>query len=94
MPPKKKLADKQIKALEKWVMMGAPWPVEPLPELKNKSLGPKEFNLQKRKSEHWCWQPVQETPIPKVVNTDWSSEPIDIHILAKLEEKSKTISIS
>ena len=88
MPPKKKLADKQIKALEKWVMMGAPWPVEPLPELNNKSLGPKEFNLQKRKSEHWCWQPVQETPLPKVVNTDWSSEPIDIHILAKLEEKN------
>ena len=88
MPPKKKLADKEIKALEKWVTMGAPWPVEPLPEITNKSIGPKEFNLEERKSEHWCWQPVKKSPLPKVVDVNWSSDPIDIHILSKLEEKN------
>ena len=88
MPPKKKLADNEIKALEKWVTMGAPWPVEPIPEIANKSIEPKEFNLEERKSEHWCWQPVKKSPLPKVVNASWSSDPIDIHILSKLEEKN------
>ena len=88
MPPKKKLADKEIKALEKWVTLGAPWPVEPLPEITNKSIGPKEFNLEERKSEHWCWQPVKKSPLPKVVDVNWSSHPVDIHILSKLEEKN------
>ena len=88
MPPKKKLADKEIKALEKWVTMGAPWPVEPLPELTNKSIGPKKFDLEKRKSEHWCWQPVKVLPLPKVKDESWSTDPVDIHILSNLEKKN------
>ena len=88
MPPKKKLKDNQIKALEKWVMMGAPWPVEPLPELTNKSIGPKKFDLEKRKSEHWCWQPVKVLPLPKVKDESWSADPVDIHILSNLEKKN------
>ena len=88
MPPKKKLKDNQIKALEKWVMMGAPWPVEPLPELTNKSIGPKEFDLEKRKSDHWCWQPVKVLPLPKVKDENWSTDPVDVHILSNLEKKN------
>jgi len=84
MPPKKKLADEQIKTLEEWVKMGAPWPAEPAPE---KKLGPKEFDLEKRKADHWCWQPVKKVPPPSVRDGRWPLDPIDSFILARLEEK-------
>ena len=86
MPPKKKLSDEHIKILEDWVRMGAPWPSEPLPD-SEKKLGPKVFDLKKRKSEHWCWQPIAKKNPPQVVFQDWSSDPIDHHILSALEKK-------
>ncbi|MCH2025283.1 MAG: DUF1549 domain-containing protein, partial [Verrucomicrobiales bacterium] len=86
MPPKKKLSDEHIKILEDWVRMGAPWPSEPLPD-SEKKLGPKVFDLKKRKSEHWCWQPIAKNNPPQVVFQDWSSDPIDHHILSALEKK-------
>ena len=86
MPPKKKLSDEHIKVLEDWVVMGAPWPNEPLPD-PEKKLGPKVFDLNKRKSEHWCWQPVTKNDPPQVAYKDWSSDPIDLHVLSALEKK-------
>src|SRR5690606_11891218 len=32
MPPKGRLADAEIAALEQWIELGAPWPDEPVPE--------------------------------------------------------------
>ncbi len=86
MPPKKKLSNAQIAALEKWVAMGAPWPEEP-PPTSEKKLGPKDFDLAARRAEHWCWQPVRRGAPPVVRDRSWSSDPIDLHVLAKLEEK-------
>ena len=84
MPPKKKLSDTAVRDLEKWVEDGAPWPNEPEPE---KRLGPKSFDLQKRKSEHWCWQPVERAKAPQVNDRAWGKGAIDTFILAKLEAK-------
>ena len=86
MPPKKKLSDEHIKILEDWVLMGAPWPNEPLPD-PEKKLGPKVFDLNKRKSEHWCWQPIAKNDPPQVAYKDWSSDPIDLYVLSALEKK-------
>lgn len=86
MPPKKRLSDDQIKVLEQWVALGAPWPDEPAPSAEKKP-GPKSFDLAGRKAEHWCWQPVVMPPVPAVKDTWWSEDPIDRHILAKLEQK-------
>ena len=83
MPPKSKLPRKEIDALTKWVKLGLPWP-------KGETAGGpavREFDLEKRKAEHWCWQPVRRPQVPAVKQTDWPRQPIDYFLLAKLEEK-------
>jgi hypothetical protein len=82
MPPKGKLADDEIKAFEKWVEMGAPWPAGDEPtELQ----GEPEFDLQRRKAEHWAWQPISSPEVPAVKASDWPRAELDHFVLAKLE---------
>ena len=81
MPPRGKLSDQQITDFTEWVKRGAPWP-------KEAAVGPgarEQFDLAKRKAEHWAWQPVQAGAPPKVKQADWPASPIDQFILAKLE---------
>ena len=81
MPPRGKLSDQQIADFTEWVKRGAPWP-------KEAAVGPgarAQFDLAKRKAEHWAWQPVQAGAPPKVKQADWPASPIDQFILAKLE---------
>lgn len=81
MPPRGKLSDHQIADFTEWVKRGAPWP-------KEAAVGPgarEQFDLPKRKAEHWAWQPVQAGAPPKVKQADWPTSPIDQFILAKLE---------
>lgn len=80
MPPKGKLPAAEIVTLTKWVEMGAPWPKEDGPKVLTK-----DFDLAKRKAEHWCWQPLQQPAIPTVKNEAWIKQPLDKFILAKLE---------
>ena len=82
MPPKGKLPDKDIKILERWVTMGAPWPEEDAPSSENSR---PQFDLMQRKSEHWVWQPIQSSKIPEVVDASWPKNPLDNFVLAKLE---------
>ena len=63
MPPKGKLSDDEIETLVRWVDMGAPWPEEAAPVAE--SDGP-SFDLQKRKSEFWLWQPIVNREPPMV----------------------------
>ncbi len=45
-----------------------------------------DFDLQKRMSEHWVWQPVRAPQIPKVANTKWPRSDLDHFVLARLED--------
>lgn len=87
MPPKGKLPKSKVDTLAKWISMGAPWPNEPEPETGKQSA---EFNWRERKGEHWCWQPIQPTSPPAVIDADWPKNPIDHFILAKLEAADLT----
>jgi mono/diheme cytochrome c family protein/cytochrome c553 len=79
MPPKgKKLSDKEIATLEKWVQMGAPDPREAQPAYAKATDG----------KDHWAWQPLKEPPVPSVKNAKWVQNPVDNFILAKLESRS------
>ncbi len=83
MPPKSKLPAAEIATLTKWVEMGAPWPKEAA-----SSAGTvKPFDLATRKSEHWCWQPIANPPIPNVKDDRWPLSSADRFILAALEAK-------
>jgi hypothetical protein len=82
MPPKGKLADDAIETFEKWVEMGAPWPQGDTPIDSNTA---PEFDLQKRKSEHWVWQDVSTPQLPTVRSSDWPRAGLDYFILSNLE---------
>lgn len=81
MPPSSKMPKEEIDILTQWVDMGAPWTGA---EVITKSA--KVFDLQARRKEHWCWQPIQAHQPPTVQQKDWPKDGIDNFILAKLEE--------
>jgi hypothetical protein len=83
MPPRGKLPDAAINDLVAWVRMGAPWPAGAAP----RPTGKEQFDLQKRKREHWAWQPVRSLTPPLVRDSAWPRSPIDRFLLAKMEEK-------
>ncbi|WP_372715586.1 DUF1553 domain-containing protein [Novipirellula sp.] len=82
MPPKGKLSDEQIATFEKWIQLGAPWPLEEAPE----SAAAPAFDLQQRKKDHWVWQPVQSPPLPAVQDRAWPKAELDHFILSQLEQ--------
>jgi hypothetical protein len=82
MPPKGKLPDEAIETLERWVNMGAPWPEGDTPEHANAA---PEFDLLKRKHDHWAWQPVSAPELPAVRSKSWPRAGLDQFVLAKLE---------
>ncbi|MFT5498676.1 MAG: hypothetical protein ACI9TH_004091, partial [Kiritimatiellia bacterium] len=89
MPPKNRLSLEQVALLEDWVARGAPWPEEPVPS-GGKKVGPKDFDLAKRKAEHWAWQPVRSPALPKVGPSGWARRDLDHFIQQKHVEKKLT----
>src|SRR5262249_39253615 len=84
MPPKGKLTSEQIADLREWVQRGAPWPKGDSAAAAGKKT---EFNLARRRAEHWAWAPLRaDPPPPAVKNGAWPRRPLDRFLLAKLEE--------
>ncbi len=83
MPPRGKLPEGAVADLTAWVKMGAPWPREEGPRAAVKT----DFDLQRRKREHWAWRPVRPRPAPAVLDSAWPRCPPDRFLLARLEEK-------
>lgn len=93
MPPKSKLDDAVIADFEKWIAMGAPWPDEPVPpahggggKVDGSDVVMEAFDLEKRRAEHWSWQPIANPTLPETKQSDWPIAELDHFILAKLEE--------
>ncbi len=74
MPPDRKLRDDQMRALERWVEAGSPWPAD---------LAAGRNDDARRR--HWAFQPVGAPSPPAVRQPDWCRTPIDAFILARLE---------
>ena len=88
MPPKGKLNDSQINDIETWIKNGAFWPDEPVPELssaKKRSV----FNIEKRRKEHWCWQPITSPSLPVAESVE-NLHPIDQLIREKVAQVGLT----
>ena len=85
MPPKTKLAQREIDDLAAWVKMGAPWPAYakgPAPAATPE--GPKRWDEKAR--AFWAFQPPREQRPSAVRDSKWTHSPIDRFILARLEE--------
>lgn len=77
MPPKEKLADKEIAILEKWVKIGAPWP-----ENEVNHMAVDEFGFSEADRKYWCFQPVAN-PQPPQVTSKWVRNDIDRFVAQK-----------
>jgi len=87
MPPKKKLSDAQIADLVRWVEIGAPDPRSKHARGDKPANPSDEFDLEKRRREGWCWQPIGDPATPKVREDAWAKDDIDRFILARLEAR-------
>jgi hypothetical protein len=76
MPPKRMLETEQIEDLKRWIAMGAPDPREP-------SANASKFD----KTNHWAFQPFKKPAIPSVKNPGWAQTPVDLFVLAQLDQK-------
>ena len=74
-PHHKPLAEQVIRDFERWIKLGAPWPVAADPQT-NDSL--------------WAFQPISQPIVPRVKNSRWTRDPLDRFVLARLtQEKLK-----
>ena len=83
MPPKGKLSDEDIQTLVHWIEIGAPWPDEPAPVAHSTQ---DDFDLEKRKTDFWVWQPMAASDLPTVQNIEWLNNDIDLFTLSQLEQ--------
>ncbi len=74
MPEGKKLTDREINDLTRWVQMGLPFP-EPVAQAKT---DPKNW---------WAYQRIIKPETPNVRDAAWVRSPIDTFVLAKLEAR-------
>lgn len=81
MPPTGRLADDQVRALVRWVEMGAPWTGD-VPAAKVRG-----GEITEADRRFWSFRPVRRPPVPSVRDTGWCESPVDRFILARLEEK-------
>ncbi len=84
MPPKGKLPAAAIADLEEWIKLGAPDPRD-----KPTALKPVESwdETMRQRARWWSLQAVQKPVVPQPKLADWSAQPIDRFVLAKLEQQ-------
>lgn len=81
MPPDSKLPDEEIKIIEDWIRDSAPWPKHSDEEV---AVSTAEFDIEGRKKEHWCWQPIVAPDLPATTN---GSKAVDWFLEKELGEK-------
>jgi len=82
MPPKNKLPQAEIAALEQWVKMGAPDPRTHKVTLAKSGMSVEEGR------NFWSYKPPQKVAAPSVKDTAWVRGEVDKFLLAKLEAKN------
>ena len=77
MPVGGKLAAEEIAAIEKWIQLGAPWPIDKAGSSATASTG----LYERIKKEHWAFQPVRDQQPEPMAN---ASDRVDRFIFAAL----------
>jgi cytochrome c553 len=77
MPPRGKLPDEQIAAIERWIKNGAKAP--------NAQPAKAPRSMDDIVRTHWSLQPLHKPAIPPVARAGWIRNPIDAFVLARLE---------
>ncbi len=82
MPPKKKLPEEQVAILAEWIRMGAPYS----DTKRNTVTRARSRKITAEDKKWWAFQPVRATEPPKVQEKNWTRNPIDQFILARLDK--------
>jgi hypothetical protein len=86
MPPKGKLADKDIAVLTRWVNEKIPWGTS-IAKAAAEPKGAVAGRVTPEGRAFWAYQPVHRPAEPAVKNKSWVRNPIDAFVLAKVEAK-------
>lgn len=80
------LSPRAIQHLTQWINMGAPDPRKS-PPTKEQFAAEQSWDatLQRRK-QWWCFQPIENPPVPRPRASDWSAHPVDRFVLQELEK--------
>ena len=81
MPPSGKLPAEVIRDFETWIANGAPDPRE-----QNTAIERSEIDIEAGKA-FWCFQPISNSPLPKVAGSDWPESVIDQFLESRLERE-------
>ncbi|NBY02217.1 MAG: DUF1549 domain-containing protein, partial [Planctomycetes bacterium] len=81
MPPTQKLSPMVIADFEKWIKDGAFDPREGAVLTRKQGLSIEEGK------KFWSFIPPKKSDLPKVLQTDWPSDPIDFFVLSKMENQ-------
>ena len=99
MPPDGKLTGEEIRALEKWVAMGAPDPREEKPVDSAGSpngVSPgtahrwSKDDIAQGKNTHWAYRPVVDSKPPTAADPQWANNAIDGFVFAEMAERGLT----
>jgi hypothetical protein len=86
MPPKERLSDAEVAVLEKWVGLGAPWPVEKVQARAERDRH--GFSADDR--AYWAFQPVRRPAPPAAAGNPWIRNDVDRFIAARQAEHGLT----
>ncbi|MDB4338755.1 DUF1549 domain-containing protein [Rhodopirellula sp.] len=85
MPPDSKLSNEEIRSLEKWVEMGAPWPDDELKPTSEQMSAETEINWPEARASHWAFRPLSNAAPPIVQNNPWPMNEVDQFVLTRLQ---------
>jgi hypothetical protein len=84
MPPAGKLSDTDRTVLENWIRGGAYFPAStspvPMPVAPTSREG-----IESARASHWSLQPVIDEPIDVTGPPEWTTSPIDRHVMSRLQ---------
>jgi cytochrome c553 len=87
MPPGDKLEDSEVADMAKWVSTGAVWPDSVTSPSAPSGPAGGGYQITAQQRAFWSFQPVRKPSAPAARLPEWSRNPIDAFILAKLDEK-------
>ncbi|MDR3632551.1 MAG: DUF1549 domain-containing protein [Isosphaeraceae bacterium] len=90
MPPKGKLSEREVAALEQWVKLGAPWPGGSNGSAGNASRRARGAGFSDEDRNWWAFQPVREPAVPVTAEDRWSRNPVDRFVGSRLHEAGLT----
>ena len=86
MPPRRRLADAEIAALERWIELGVPDPRSGGAARSDDHADDDAFDLEARRDTHWAWAPLHSASPPTVSDESWPRDPLDRYVLRRLDE--------